>query len=97
MTPAFRVLPHTHTHVAILLKLVSSAAKNNAITSHTVLYGQHDTVCMCVHTYIHIYRYIYRIFFLYRHIDIYKYCFISIYVLVYSHIVVYKYVDDIIV
>ena len=55
MTPAFRVLPHTHTHVAILLKLVSSAAKNNAITSHTVLYGQHDTVCMCVHTYIYIY------------------------------------------
>ena len=45
----------THTHVAILLKLVSSAAKNNAITSHTVLYGQHDTVCMCVHTYIYIY------------------------------------------
>ena len=88
---------HTHTHVAILLKLVSSAAKNNATTSHTVLYGQHDTVCMCVHTYIHIYRYIYRIFFLYRHIDIYKYCFISIYVLVYSHILVYKYVDDIIV
>ena len=97
MTPAFRVLPHTHTRGHPAETCFKRCKEQCNHKPYGSLWTAWYSMYVCAYIYIHIYRYIYRIFFLYRHIDIYKYCFISIYVLDYSHILVYKYVDDIIV
>ena len=72
---------HTHTHVAILLKLVSSAAKNNAITSHIRFFmdSMIQYVCVYIHIFIYIGIFIEYFFFIdtltYTNIALYLYMF----------------------